>query len=132
MRYSRTKAIIRATLENGDHVMVKFVKQYGAAAHRLLAKFGLAPKLLICTTEHGKAPTEGRLFMVVIEFIEGLDFTVALRDSKVPEDERNQVADAVTILHAAGLVFGDLCRANIILEPSPEDEKKHAKIVNID
>ncbi|EIW56261.1 uncharacterized protein TRAVEDRAFT_49100 [Trametes versicolor FP-101664 SS1] len=89
-------------------VVVKFTKAYSLEGHRLLAVHGLAPKLWFC------------------EWVESVDMYVVVMDhvrdaETADEDVAMSVADAaavrtaVELLHAAGLVFGDLRGPNVLL-----------------
>lgn len=112
-----TNAIFRAeTLDNDKKaVVVEFVETYDPVAHELLAEHDLAPRLLSCSAES----TAGGLFMVVMAFIQGHDLETAFPDSAVvPEEVRTKARGALSILHAKGIVFGDLRKPNIMLQHS--------------
>ncbi|EIW56264.1 uncharacterized protein TRAVEDRAFT_49103 [Trametes versicolor FP-101664 SS1] len=94
-------------------VVVKFTKAYSAEGHRLLAVHGLAPKLWFC------------------EWVESVDMYVVVMDhvrdaETADEDVAMSVADAaavqmaVELLHAAGLVFGDLRGQNVWMRKDGE------------
>lgn len=100
-------------------LVVKFVDRYGVEAHETLAEKGMAPRLLYYGTLDGQTdlragPYEstlehglyiGPLRMVVMEHIESEDW---------PDDAREQVKSAINLLHAEGLVFGDLRPPNVL------------------
>lgn len=115
---SATKPIFKARTAEGELIVVKFVQQYNAAAHRLLAERGLAPPLLYSGTDDGQTHGNiGGLKMVVMKFIEGKTAYEAYNDSHVlPESIFQQVENSIGALHEAGLVFGDLRPPNIMIE----------------
>lgn len=106
-------------------LVVKFVERYGVDAHDLLAKEGMAPRLLYCGSLDGSDDTRncgsravgrlecglyvGPLRMVVMDRVED----VQERDAW-PENARDQVKQAIDKLHEGGFVFGDLQAQNIL------------------
>ncbi|KIJ57044.1 hypothetical protein M422DRAFT_23158 [Sphaerobolus stellatus SS14] len=96
--------------ESGRILVVKFVSQYNAEAHRLLALEGLAPELRYAGVEDPAAPIYGKRFMIVMDFIEGHIAQVPL-----PQPEFSQVQKALQLLHTHGFVFGDLRSPNILI-----------------
>ena len=110
-------------------LVVKFVDRYGVGAHELLAKEGMAPKLLYCglldgnddvrnTKSRARGSTEtGGLYvgpprMVVMEYIDGE--TMVDPSSALPKDAREQIKNAIQKLHDAKFVFGDLRSPNVM------------------
>ncbi|PCH35628.1 hypothetical protein WOLCODRAFT_139986 [Wolfiporia cocos MD-104 SS10] len=102
-------------------VVVKFVARYGTDAHRLLEKEGLAPELVYAGHILSRG-TDGKLrkmynnlFMVVMAYVEGITLADRFAFSALPKEIVEQVERAMTLLHGAGLVYGDLCRPNVMV-----------------
>jgi serine/threonine protein kinase len=115
---SPTKAIFKARrVDRQDYIVVKFVQTYNFAAHRLLASHGLAPQLLYPETdEYEPVLTFGGLKLVVMAFVDGLTAHDAYGStSTLPDVIFSKVAQAVTVLHEHGFVFGDLRPPNIMV-----------------
>ena len=103
----------------GPKLVVKFVNRYGVKAHETLAEKRMAPQLLYYGTIDGNndlraSGDEGRfehglyigpLRMVVMEHIEGDSW---------PDDAKDQVKEAIDLLHQNNLVFGDLRPPNVL------------------
>ena len=117
-------------------VVVKFTARYNADAHRLLASAGHAPQLYSC------ARVCGGLYMVVMELVPGkpLGYWVA-GEVRVPRSVYTDIEAALGVLHAAGLVFGDLRPPNVVCVPSasapepsdgPEEEQPGARGMLVD
>ena len=103
-------------------LVVKFVNRYGVEAHKTLAERGMAPRLLYYGTVDGKNDLRasknkgtfehglylGPLRMVIMDRIkcEGRD--------RWPDDAREQVQNAIGLLHSQNLVFGDLRPPNVL------------------
>lgn len=106
-------------------LVVKFVDRYGVEAHELLAKEGMAPRLLYCGLLDGENDVRdgvsrakgkiecglyvGPLRMIVMDRIKHSSERKAW-----PEDARKQVTRAVDMLHKEEFVFGDLREPNIL------------------
>ncbi|KAF4580244.1 hypothetical protein EYR40_003226 [Pleurotus pulmonarius] len=86
-----------------------FERTYGEDGHRLLADNNLAPTLYHCAYEK----TVG-MWVVVMDFIEG---DTAHKGDKLNAEQGKSLRRAVELLHAKGLVFGDLREPNVILKP---------------
>ncbi|KAI0055196.1 hypothetical protein BV25DRAFT_1843129 [Artomyces pyxidatus] len=117
----------------GAAVVVKFCEAYSADAHRLLAAHGLAPALHLC------AALRGGLHMVVMARVAGetafrrfRTVDAALRPTEAPlaSAVRADVRRALALLHAAGLVFGDLRRPNVMVVST--DGRDGAMLVDFD
>ncbi|CAA7270480.1 unnamed protein product [Cyclocybe aegerita] len=119
-----TSAMYIATLGDTDEeVIVKFTARYNEVAHRLLADAQLAPKLHFC------GRVVGNLFMVVMDRVDGKSIWQLQKDDKpVPAIVLEKVTEAVGILHANGIVFGDLQGPNILHVAS----KDHVVLVDFD
>jgi len=117
---NKRHAMYLARMRNEDGtstktVFVKFVEEYNAIAHRLLAsnKPPLAPALYSCTR------VAGDILMVVMEYLP----VTSLRDVPLPlsaatyEAVRRDVSRALELLHEQDLVFGDLQEANLLYLP---------------
>lgn len=111
--------------------MVKFVTTYGVDAHKTLADASFAPKLHyfgpIGTDEN--AVLLGNLKMVVMDYIEGLTLSDALKQHKVPPSFVTHLRQAIAQLHGAGLVFGDLRAPNIMVTPN---DKVTVRLIDFD
>ncbi|TFK95376.1 hypothetical protein BDV98DRAFT_577856 [Pterulicium gracile] len=104
-----------------EHIVVKFVEQYGEDAHRWMADQHLAPVLryfgpLDAESEHSYAG----LSMVVMDLVEGK----SLHDlhgatGEIPDDVIKEVIAAGNVLKARGFVHGDLRRPNIMILDTP-------------
>ncbi|KAJ2914043.1 hypothetical protein MD484_g6368, partial [Candolleomyces efflorescens] len=103
-------AMYIATLGDTDQeVIVKFTARYNKEAHSLLANAGFAPKLHFCER------IVGNLHMVVMDRVEGKTiFQLHVEQKGIPTGVARQVEEALSIIHEAGIVFGDLRETNII------------------
>ncbi|KAH7903334.1 hypothetical protein BJ138DRAFT_1096518 [Hygrophoropsis aurantiaca] len=100
-------------------VVVKFVDNYGDAAHELMANAGFAPKLLYCgkIDVNPDMPSYGTLKMVVMEYNDGLTMHSALQYGKPrPRCQLEDLEKAIQMLHDEGFVFGDLRPPNVMVE----------------
>jgi len=57
----------------------------------------------------------GGLGMVIMDFVEGTTAHDLYADTQLPDAVYNQVKEAIDILHAKSIVFGDLQLPNIII-----------------
>ena len=89
----------------GDIVVVKFAKTYGKEAHALLEQHDppLAPRLWYCEP----VKQLGGLWMVVMDHVENC--------GALDEGGKDSVKKAIDVLHAQGLVFGDLRLPNVLI-----------------
>ena len=96
-------------------VLVKFAVKYNMVAHRLLAEHEppLAPVL------HSCAPVIGDMYMVVMQYIPDASLLNASLPLPAPNLEavRRDIKQALDLLHAQDLVFGDLREANVLYLP---------------
>lgn len=105
-----TTAMYIATL-NGTNkeVVVKFTSRYNETAHRNLAEAGFAPKLHFC------ARVVGSLYMVIMDRVDGKSLWQLQAEKKqIPPVVLKHVRQAVDLLHAQNIVFGDLRDPNIL------------------
>ncbi|RDX42408.1 hypothetical protein OH76DRAFT_1411175 [Lentinus brumalis] len=93
--------------------IVKFTPAYGADAHRLLAEADLAPDLLYAGSPYA-FPGYTRWTMAVMEKCDGGHVLWDVAGEPI----RQQVRDAVRLLHEHGFVHGDLRSQNIMLDRS--------------
>ncbi|PPR07054.1 hypothetical protein CVT26_005255 [Gymnopilus dilepis] len=108
-----TTAMYTATLDDTDEVIVKFTTRYNEAAHRLLAEARLAPKLHFC------GRVVGDLYMIVMERVAGTSAWQLEMDKRpIPEVVATKVEEAVGLLHAQDIVFGDLRSNNVLYDVS--------------
>jgi len=89
-------------------VVVKFVQQYNADVHHLLAAQDLAPKLRYCGIDDNMR--YGDWFMIVMDYSNLLPSSTLLT-----VEQYNHVERAVKILHEKDTVFGDLRLPNILV-----------------
>lgn len=113
-----SKATYLAKQGDGKEVVVKFTPTYNARAHRLLADRGFAPELIYDGTE---GPRYGGLLMIVMEDAKGGTLSRLLNSSPRPPWSRldtiiTSVKQAIELLHAENLVFGDLRTPNILVD----------------
>jgi hypothetical protein len=102
--------------DGGRFIVVKFVRRYGIAAHRLLAPH-FAPDVLYYgpVGQHKGSPSYGKYQMVVMEWIKGESAGVLKKQEILPPTFRRDVGEAVKCLHMANYVFGDLRHQNIMV-----------------
>ncbi|TFK19282.1 hypothetical protein FA15DRAFT_648623 [Coprinopsis marcescibilis] len=102
--------IYNATLDStGEEVVVKFTPRYNQAAHTILSNLGLAPKLHFC------GRIVGDLYMVVMDRVNGKSLWHLLQEgTAIPAFVLEKVEEAISYLHDANMVFGDLRDANIL------------------
>ena len=105
------KLLYKAQLLDNRLVTVKFASTYHAQAHRLLAEHGLAPPLHYAGTEDAGGLTYGGRYMVVMDFIDGKPPVDSLSKRQL-----ERVKQAIELLHAHDLVFGDLRAPNILIK----------------
>ena len=120
------KAVFKATVQHDGQshaVVVKFTPTYCARAHEVAHKMGSAPKLWFCD----EVECVG-MFVVVMEFVEGR----CLDDDKpyLPEKVLEPLRGAISALHDAELVHGDLRGPNVIV--SEGSGGKHAMLLDFD
>ena len=107
----RSSAVFTAELaDSGQKVVVKFTPTYCVEAHTLLADHDLAPTLHVCTK------LKGGLWMVVMDRVEGERLTEMMKSGRIPMRAYDQAKEAVDLLHAENLVFGDLRVGNMIYD----------------
>ena len=104
-----TKAVFLADAQRDSKVtpvVVKFAHDYSEEGHRLLAAAGLAPQLHYCAYEESVL-----MWVVVMEYVPGEEVNGVLSNPAHIASLRA----AITTLHRAGLVFGDLRRPNVLV-----------------
>ncbi|KAG7085504.1 hypothetical protein E1B28_003065 [Marasmius oreades] len=111
--------LFRARMQDGTIVMVKFTPRYNVEAHSLLAEAELAPRLL------HRTKVVGGWFMIVMEFLPNAQnaFTYLydhqIQQSKpghlLPRSVYLDIREALNILHAINLVFGDVRLQNVMV-----------------
>ncbi|KAF9496469.1 hypothetical protein BDN71DRAFT_1505770 [Pleurotus eryngii] len=111
--FERTVFLAKMTSESISpsvrDVVVKFTYRYSEDGHRLLADKNLAPTLYHCAYEE----TVG-MWVVVMDVVEG---GTARKGNKLNIEQGKSLRHAVGLLHAKGLVFGDLREPNVIVKP---------------
>ncbi|KAG8959405.1 hypothetical protein FRC03_008030 [Tulasnella sp. 419] len=111
-----TKAIFKAETDEPDKrlIVVKFVERYNVAAHLLLAKNGLAPKLLYPPSDD-QMRRVGTRSMIVMEYVDGQNAALEYGYRQLPESILKEIKRALDILHGENWVFGDLRPPNIMI-----------------
>ncbi|KAF8341490.1 uncharacterized protein EI90DRAFT_3034109, partial [Cantharellus anzutake] len=113
------KTFLATRVDDSTKVVVKFVTDYGADAHRAMEKEGFAPNLLYCGPVNviPEMPCYGELQMVIMEYVAGKTLAVVLgseaRNSSI--DALNTLPSVIESLHAKNFVYGDLRPPNIII-----------------
>ncbi|KAF8593129.1 hypothetical protein BDV93DRAFT_461793, partial [Ceratobasidium sp. AG-I] len=108
-------------------IVIKFVDRYNAKAHTLLAEAGLAPKLLF---DSSPARIIARRYMVVMDFIPGADLST--RDGVATEKVRSDIKNALEVLHAENLVYGDLLKSNVMVVKDSSGKVTGGMLVDFD
>ncbi|KAG8743497.1 hypothetical protein FRC10_011970 [Ceratobasidium sp. 414] len=117
---SPLRPVFRASTGARRDIIVKFAERYSIEAHQMLVPKGLAPKVLYYNADC----SHGGLRMIYIEF----RGTAGLRELTTL---RQNIRDALTILHGADLVFGDLRPPNILVV-KPTDGEPRGMLVDFD
>ncbi|KAF5386518.1 hypothetical protein D9757_005878 [Collybiopsis confluens] len=111
-------------------VVIKFVRQYGCDAHRLMAANGMAPKLLSHTPLGG---CYDELSVVAMEFVQGKTLEDVYDPSQpLPAPVKNRIREALDILAEGGFVFGDLRRPNVMLADGEEPLGERIRFIDFD
>lgn len=102
------RTVFKAWASDGQQpqlVVVKFCKRYGLEGHQALSTLGHAPKLLFCDQVDSV-----QCWAIVMTFVEG-----KTAETRLTEQGKTQLCEAVKVLHDKDLVFGDLRRPNVIV-----------------
>jgi len=117
-----------------EEIVIKFVKQYNAEAHRLCATNNSAP-VLLCY----KPRVVQEWGMVVMKYLgttETLYDIIQNFSLKLSAEEKiniyRDVTKAVRLLHSCDYVFGDLRTTNIIITYSPTCGRYQAQLIDFD
>uniref|UniRef100_A0A0W0G6G0 Protein kinase domain-containing protein n=1 Tax=Moniliophthora roreri TaxID=221103 RepID=A0A0W0G6G0_MONRR len=128
-----TCATFQAKLLDGEDagklVVVKFVKQYCAAAHTWLAGKGFAPRLVYDGTS---GPRYGGFALVVMDYVEGKTLHALYDKEALPNDVRKAVRKALNELAKGKFIFGDLRTPNIMLTNGDESVEKRLHFIDFD
>ena len=109
------RALFEATYK-GRSVLIKFCETYHGNAHEIVAKAGYAPELFFCER------LQGGVMMVIMELVSAKDASHHFGSAeKIPSDLLDDVKAAISILHNANLVFGDVRRPNILVKKTDND-----------
>ena len=114
-RLSITKAVYLAVTTSGHQLIVKFVQQYNSDVHHLLASHDLAPMLHYSSLDNTNSNTMAGLGVVIMDFVQGSDAYVLYSKIELPNTIYDKVKQAICILHAESIVFGDLRLPNILI-----------------
>ncbi|KAL6301273.1 hypothetical protein BKA93DRAFT_798376 [Sparassis latifolia] len=124
-----SRALFEAKTDTDNRVVVKFVKDYSARGHKLLAQHGLAPAL------HCFKSIGGGMHVVVMDLVQVKTLFELVWDD-IPQTIRQTILDdikkAVCLLHDAGLVFGDLRPPNVMVVDQPETGHKGVMLIDFD
>ncbi|KAG8743970.1 hypothetical protein FRC10_011044 [Ceratobasidium sp. 414] len=119
------RPIFKAKTNTKQDIIVKFAERYNIGAHQMLVSEGLAPRVLYYKADF----SHGELHMIVMEEVPCVtleQYTAAhgtaglLGLTALQKDIR----DALTILHGADLVFGDLRPPNILVVAQTDGEAR--------
>lgn len=111
--------------ESAVEAVVKFVTTYGTDAQHLLSAKGYAPKLYDCV------PVIGRRIMVIMERVNGKPMNTFPRNS-LPSSVFEDIAEALNILHARNIVFGDLRDMNVMVLDEDSKGRIGAQLIDFD
>ncbi|KAK2460127.1 hypothetical protein APHAL10511_007806 [Amanita phalloides] len=103
------RSLFEATY-NDRPVLIKFCDAYHGNAHRIVADAGFAPQLFFCER------LQGGVMMVIMELVDGRDAFYHFSNKTIPSDLLDNMKNAITILHNANLVFGDMRQPNILIK----------------
>lgn len=92
----------------GDRVVVKFSTRYNAHAQELLARMDRAPSVYYSQRLRG-----ADFIMTIMEHVEGT--MVSKWEDELPREFYTKLKSAITLLHEAGYVFGDLRAQNVLV-----------------
>ena len=106
-------------------LVVKFVDRYGMEAHELLAREGMAPRLLYYgsldgtndvrnSAGRGEGGLEYGLYVGPLRMVVMDRIVCVQKRGSWPRDARDQVEEAIKKLHEKQLVFGDLREPNVL------------------
>ncbi|KEP48576.1 kinase domain protein [Rhizoctonia solani 123E] len=112
-------------------IVIKFVESYNADAHKLLAQEGLAPELLYDGTVHANRQLGPHHYMVVMEYIDGVDLGRYVGPA-LPLCVTANLDHALSVLHNADIVFGDLRPPNVMLVKDTNGVIIGAKLIDFD
>ncbi|CUA78453.1 Sorting nexin-25 [Homo sapiens] [Rhizoctonia solani] len=128
------KAIFLAeTDKDSKRIIVKFVQNYNAHAHELLAEKGLAPQLLYDGTKYPEEQPGPEHTMIVMEFIQGENYELFSKHSRLPRSAFDDIKAAVDLLHSHDYVFGDLRPPNVmVLQDSNGKPTGKAMLIDFD
>lgn len=96
------------TNADGNKLCIKFVNRYSKEAHLMCSWLGFAPTL------RGFQPIPGGWYMVVMDYLD--DAYHNLTYSRTMASFEPVIRDAVTKLHQAGFVHGDIRDINIMVK----------------
>ncbi|KAI0790019.1 hypothetical protein C8Q75DRAFT_136284 [Abortiporus biennis] len=116
--------------DKGKLVVVKFVNQYCADAHRCLAEIGLAPQLIYDGTPESK-PRWGGCSLVVMEFVDGKTLRSIYGAQELPDD-LVAIKRGLDELKANKFIFGDLRRPNLMLADGQESVEERLRFIDFD
>jgi serine/threonine protein kinase len=115
--------LARTVEDSPRDIVVKFVKQYGRAAHMFLARHNLAPQLFYfgAIDDRAGSPSYSGLSMVVMEYLKGDTLAAHLYDPRKTnamslEQLSTSLHRVIGLLHDEGFVFGDLRTPNIMAQ----------------
>jgi hypothetical protein len=118
------RSLFEATY-NDRQVLIKFCQAYHGNAHRIVADAGYAPQLFFCER------LRGGVMMVIMELVDGRDAFHHFGSTKtIPSDLLDDVKAAISILHDANLVFGDMRRPNILVKK--ENDRLRALLIDFE
>ncbi|KAH8112793.1 hypothetical protein DFH11DRAFT_1603973 [Phellopilus nigrolimitatus] len=123
---SENKLLWYATSEQTrERLVIKFTKHYDIASHELLSEAGYAPHLYYADPPSGSKDWR----MIVMKYIPSR----SLHDTSAEERPflRQDIHNAIALLHEDGRVFGDLRLANVLISKS-EAGRPRAMLIDFD
>jgi hypothetical protein len=114
-RLNESKAVYLAENASGHELIVKFVQRYNLPAHHLLASHNLAPHLHYSNLNDAEMNAMGGLGVIIMDFVRGSQAYKLYPNMRLPDAVYDRVKQAVDILHAQSIVFGDLRLPNIMI-----------------
>jgi len=105
----------------------KFTARYYETAHHILADAQLAPRLHFCER------VVGNLYMIVMDRVDGKSIWQLQEDRiPVPGVVSKKVEDALNLLHASNIVFGDLRDPNVVYVASKSEGEGEGCVMLVD
>lgn len=127
------RPVFTAFTKHGHSIVVKFVRQYNSEAHELLTTANLAPQLLFDGSDdtHVDFPRPAGMRMIVMDYVSGTNLLDSVAKNLALGSVKEDVKQALKILHAQDLVFGDLREPNVLVVQK-DDQSVRGMLVDFD